>query len=198
MNGRRAALLFLALAVLAVVVALPVLAASPSPSTGAAAPTDKPEGTHGPHPTKGPKAPGDKENGGADEVTVTLKGTVHATKDTDGESSYTLQSGGTTYTLDAGPTWFFGDAYPLAPYAGKAVTITGESPTGSTEVDVLTVDGKTLREPGKPPWAGGWKVVGKVHPGWSQDKADKLNGKFGHCFPPGQCKDKAPEPTATP
>src|SRR3954469_11963090 len=198
MNRRRAALLFLVLAVLAVVVALPVLAASPSPSAGAAAATHKPEGTHGPHATKGPKAPGDKENGGADEVAVTLKGTVQATKDTDGESSYTLRSGGTTYTLDAGPTWFFGDAYPLAPYAGKSVTITGESPTGSTEVDVLTVDGKTLREPGKPPWAGGWKVVGKVHPGWSQDNADKLNGKFAHCFPPGQCKDKAPERTATP
>src|SRR3954471_17044459 len=185
MNRRRAALLFLVLAVLAVVVALPVLAASPSPSAGAAAATHKPEGTHGPHATKGPKAPGDKENGGADEVAVTLKGTVQATKDTDGESSYTLQSAGTTYTLDAGPSWFFGDAYPLAPYAGKSVTITGESPTGSTEVDVLTVDGKTLREPGKPPWAGGWKVVGKVHPGWSQEKADRQAAKAaaGHGRP---------------
>src|SRR4051812_44575011 len=106
MTRRRTALLVLALAVLAVVVALPVLAASPSPSTGAAAPTDEPEGTHDPHATKGPKAHGDKKDGdqdekdgGEDEVPVTLKGTVHATKDADGESSYTLQSAGTTYAL---------------------------------------------------------------------------------------------------
>lgn len=187
----------LALAILAVVVALPVLAASPSP-TGAAAPTDEPKATHGPLATEAAKPAKDNEDGAEDEVAVTLKGTVHATTDTDGESSYTLESGGTTYTLDAGPAWFFGDAYPLKAYAGKSVTITGEGATGSTDVDVLTVDGKALREPGKPPWAGGWKVVGKVHPGWSQDKADRLNGKSGTCFPPGQCKDKAPEPTPTP
>jgi hypothetical protein len=47
-----------------------------------------------------------------------------------------------------------------------------------------------LREPGKPPWAGGWKVVGEKHPGWSQEKADRFKAKFGDCFPPGQCKDK--------
>src|SRR3954471_19302620 len=159
MTGRRTALLILALAVLAVVVALPVLAATPSPSagSGAAAATEAPEGTEHPHATKGPKENETKE----DEVGVTLEGTLKATTDADGETSYTLESGGKTYTLEAGPKWFFGDAYPLKAYAGKSVKITGETAAGSTDVDVLTVDGKTLREPGKPPWAGGWKVVGK-------------------------------------
>ncbi len=86
------------------------------------------------------------------------------------------------------------------------MTITGEQAAGSTEVDVLTVDGKALREPGKPPWAGGWKVVGERHPGWSQEKADRFKAKFGDCFPPGQCKtkdkagddDEAPEGTEAP
>src|SRR3954447_4858360 len=199
MTGRRTALLILALAVLAVVVALPVLAATPSPSagSGAAAATEAPEGTEHPHATRAPKGPKD-DKAKDDEVAVTLEGTVKATTDADGETSYTLESGGKTYTLEAGPKWFFGDAYPLKAYAGKSVKITGETAAGSTDVDVLTVDGKTLREPGKPPWAGGWKVVGKAHPGWSQDKADKLNAKSGGCFPPGQCKDKTPHPTATP
>jgi hypothetical protein len=193
MIGRRAVLLIVAFAVLAVVVALPVLAATPSPSGGAAA------ASHGPQ-AKPPKSSKDKPNQAdkEDETGVTLTGTVQATTDADGDTGYTLDSAGTTYTLDAGPKWFFGDAYPLAPYVGKSVTITGDSATGSTDVDVLTVDGKALRAPGKPPWAGGWKVVGKAHPGWSQEKADRLNGKSGGCFPPGQCKDKAPEPTPTP
>jgi hypothetical protein len=39
------------------------------------------------------------------------------------------------------------------------------------------VDGKTIREPGRPPWAGGWKVVGEKHPGWSQEKADRQAAK---------------------
>ena len=130
MSGRRTVFLLLALAVLAIVVALPVLAASPSPSPGAATatPTEEPEGTQGPHATKGPKGAADKDKDAKDdEVAVTLKGTVQATTDTAGETTYTLQSGGTTYTLEAGPPWFFGDAYPLKPYAGKSVTITGES-----------------------------------------------------------------------
>jgi hypothetical protein len=72
------------------------------------------------------------------------------------------------------------------------VTVTGETHTGSTDVDVLTVDGTVIREPGKPPWAGGWKVVASAHPGWSQEKADRFKAKFGDCFPPGQCKKDAP------
>ena len=166
---RRPVSLILALAILALVVALPALAASPTPG------------------------PGNSENarkGKGSETPVTLTGTVATATDADGNTTYTLRSGGTTYTLEAGPPWFFGDNHPLKPYVGKSVTIVGEKAADSNEVDVETVDGKALREPGKPPWAGGWKVVGKRHPGWSQEKADRFKQKFGDCFPPGQCKNK--------
>jgi hypothetical protein len=151
-----------AIGLLAIFVALPVLAAQPEKSAKA----------------KEDKAP------------ITLKGSIKAAVDADGATSYTLTSAGTTYTLEAGPKWFFGDNHPLKPFVGKSVTIEGQVAAGSTEVDVTSVNGAALREPGKPPWAGGWKRVGHLHPGWSQAKADRFKAKFGDCFPPGQCKDK--------
>jgi hypothetical protein len=126
----------------------------------------------------------------ADETPITISGTVQVAKDTDGRDTYTLTDGGKTYTLDAGPPWFFGDKYPLKPFVGQKVTIVGEAATGSTNVEVTSVNGTALRAPGRPPWAGGWRAVGAAHPGWSQDKADRMKVKFGDCFPPGQCKDK--------
>ncbi|HUQ43900.1 MAG TPA: hypothetical protein VM451_05745 [Candidatus Limnocylindria bacterium] len=163
---RRPLVLIIALAVLAIVVAVPVLAAKPSSPPGQA--KDKPA-----------KAP------------ITLNGTIESATDADGKATYTLADGGTTYTLEAGPTWFFGDAYPLKPFVGKSVKVEGEIAEGSTDVDVISIDGTALREAGKPPWAGGWKQVGERHPGWSQEKADRMKAKFGDCFPPGQCKDKS-------
>jgi hypothetical protein len=129
-------------------------------------------------------------------VDLTVTGTIGTRTAADGSTEYTITSGDTMLVLDAGPAWFFGDAYPLAPYVGKQVTITGEHGKGSTSVDVLTVDGTALREPGKPPWPGGWKKVGDSHPGWSQEKADRHAAKqadnmerFGlECWPPGHCK----------
>ena len=159
---RRGPILAIAIGLLAIVVALPALAAQP----------DKPEKT------KVEKAP------------ITLKGSIDAATDADGATTYTLTSGGTTYTLEAGPKWFFGDKHPLKPFVGKKVTIEGQVAAGSTEVDVTSVNGTALRDPGKPPWAGGWKKVGHLHPGWSQAKADRFKAKFGDCFPPGKCKDK--------
>ena len=125
---------------------------------------------------------------------ITLNGTIQTSTDADGETTYTLTDAGKTYTLEAGPKWFFGDDYPLKKYVGQDVTVVGEIAEGSTEVDVESVDGVALRGEGKPPWAGGWKRVGSVHPGWSQEKADRFKAKFGACFPPGQCKDKAAKP----
>ena len=121
---------------------------------------------------------------------ITISGTIEVASDADGNDSYTLRDGGTTYTLEAGPPWFFGKDHPLKAFVGQSVTVDGEVAEGSTEVEVLAVNGTALREPGKPPWAGGWKVVGKSHPGWSQEKADRFKDKFGDCFPPGQCKEK--------
>ena len=126
----------------------------------------------------------------AEKTPIKLTGTIQLATDADGHETYSLQSGGKTYTLEAGPAWFFGDKYPLKKFVGQSVTIDGEVAAGSTEVDVESVNGTALREPGKPPWAGGWKVVGAAHPGWSQEKADRMKAKFGDCFPPGQCKDK--------
>jgi hypothetical protein len=178
-----------ALLALALAVALPALGADPSVPPG-------PGRGKGPQASKAPK------------VEVALTGTVRATTDADGKVSYTLTSGGKTYTLDAGPAWFHGDKHPLKAFVGKSVTIVGDSAVGSTDVDVLSVNGTKLRAAGKPPWAGGWKHVGATHPGWSQEKADRFKAKFGDCFPPGQCKVKvhgpdqddaeAPEATESP
>ena len=121
---------------------------------------------------------------------ITISGTIEVATDENGKDTYTLTDAGTTYTLSAGPPWFFGKNHPLEPFVGQSVTVDGELADGTTDVDVVAVDGTALREAGKPPWAGGWKVVGERHPGWSQDKADRFEAKFGDCFPPGQCRDK--------
>ena len=82
------------------------------------------------------------------------------TTDAKGETGYTLTVGSTAYTLDAGPPWYWKDKHPLKPFVGKSVVVVGEQGQGTTEVDVQSVDGKAIREPGKPPWAGGWMRVG--------------------------------------
>ena len=200
-------------AIVVVALAFPVFAADPSESPGASAESSEGASTA---PSAGesatPKAqsssaPGDDEGGKPDkankadktpEVPITLSGTVTTTTDAKGRPSFSLTSGGKTYELEAGPPWFWGANNPLAKFAGKSVTITGETEAGSTNVDVQTVDGTAIRAPGKPPWAGGWKVVGEKHPGWSQAKADKFKAKFGDCFPPGQCKKTQSGTPSTP
>ena len=172
-NRRVGLLLIAGLAVLAI--SIPVLAASPSPSP--AATPGKPE-----KPDKGP------------ETAVSLKGTVQKTVDTDGRPTYTMTVDGTTWTISAGPPWFWGDKNPLAAFVGKTVTVAGTT-RGDAEVDVETVDGKALREPGKPPWAGGPWVVGKTHPGWKDWMADGKPGNgHGRENAPGQVKKESPAP----
>jgi hypothetical protein len=142
----------------------------------------------------------DKANKGnkTPEVPITLRGTVAMATDAKGRPTFSLTSGGTTYELEAGPPWFWGTNNPLAKFAGKTVTITGETHVGATDVDVLAVDGAAIRAAGKPPWAGGWKVVGDKHPGWSQAKADRFQAKFGDCWPPGHCKQADTAPNTGP
>lgn len=165
MRRNRPALLVVAVGlVLAVVVAVPVLGAKPSTPPGQAK-------------EKVPSAP------------ITISGVVEKSTAAEGDEVYTLTDGGTTYTLEAGPKWFF-ETYPLEQYVGEDVTVEGEVAEGSTVVEVMSIDGTALREAGKPPWAGGWKRVGERHPGWSQEKADRFEAKFGDCWPPGHCKDK--------
>ena len=135
-----------------------------------------------------PNAPGQQKEK-TPSSPITVSGTIQKGTDADGDTAYTLTDGGKTYTLEAGPKWFF-ETYPLEQYVGANVTIDGETREGSNVIDVLSVNGTALRAAGKPPWAGGWKVVGERHPGWSQEKADRFKEKFGDCFPPGQCKEK--------
>jgi hypothetical protein len=156
------------------VIAAPAIAADPNRVGG---PPGGPPGQQGkPDKVKEPK----------DLITVT--GTISVTTDADGAAVYRVAANGRTWDLQAGPRWFHGDRHPLRALVGKTVTITGETASGSGRIDVHAVDGKMLREAGRPPWAGGWKRVGEAHPGWSQDKADRFKARFGDCFPPGLCK----------
>jgi hypothetical protein len=129
------------------------------------------------------------------EVDVMITGTVGQSTDADGAVAYTLVAAGKTYRLDAGPAWWWGDAHPLKAFVGRSVAIVGEHETGSDEIDVRSVDGNVVRAEGKPPWAGGWKVIGSKHPGWSAEKAArhaaKQAAKAGHspAAAPGQLRD---------
>jgi hypothetical protein len=201
-------ILFLAATALLIgIVAIPALAASPSPppSGGSAAASPVPDGAK---PSKAPRA---DKRAKTPEVEVTLTGTLGTRTAADGEVEYTLTSGATTVVLDAGPAWFYKDNHPLKPFVGKTVTVVGDQRQGSTGVDVRSVDGTEIRAAGRPPWAGGWKRVGKDHPGWSQEKWDKWQAKLAEriqrlgtdCWPPGHCKTPAekravPSPSAEP
>jgi hypothetical protein len=164
---------------LLVALAVPAFAAKPSSPLGQAN-----------EPAAKPNSPPGQANkpDKASKAAITITGTIQESTGADGRAVFTLQDGGTTYTLDGGPSWFYGDDHPLKKYVGQTVTVAGEVADGSTEIEVETVEGTALREPGRPPWAGGWKVVGERHPGWSQDKADRFNVD---CWPPGHCKADA-------
>lgn len=222
----RGLVAIVALVALVALITLPVLAADPSPSAtasaaaspsaepsasvpapsaspSASAPTvaPAPAATEVPKASKSPKPEKSSQGQKAAKtptVDVRLLGVVKRTTNDKGRAAYTMTVNGTTYELEAGPPWFFGDNHPLEPYVDKTVTVEGDQHEGSPEVDVATVNGKLIRESGRPPWAGGWKHVGKVHPGWSQEKWDrwqaKLEAKGVACWPPGLCKDKPAKP----
>jgi hypothetical protein len=165
---RRPAILVAALALLAITVALPAIGAEPETPPGQEKQAEK-----------GPK------------VDVTLRGTIVQATDEKGRPTFTLTSGGTTWELSAGPKWFYGDNSPLKAFAGQSVEVAGSHREGSTDVSVDTVNGEPIRAAGKPPWAGGPKVVGEAHPGW---KGDGHPGKgLGKEKAPGQLKDKTPD-----
>src|SRR5262245_6728611 len=200
-NQLRALAGVAALAAVALIV-VPVLGVDPSrlPSTGtppsagpSQAPAAIPSAAAPVPPQAGPTESAEPDEDGSDqrgkpdkaakphddedthERPVTLTGVVGQSSTEEGE--FTLKVGSTTYALEAGPRWWWGDANPLAAVVGKTVRITGEQADGSNEVDVHGIDGKAIRPEGRPPWAGGWKVVGPKHPGWAQWKVDKLARK---------------------
>jgi hypothetical protein len=181
---RRAGLVILA-GLTALAVAIPVLAASPSPSSA-------PSGAQ-PEKSEKPDKSGEPDKG--PELAITLTGTVTKGTDGQGRPTFTMTVQGKTWTLSDGPSWFWGDKNPLAAFFGKSVTVVGTQEQGGTDVDVDTVDGKALRAPGKPPWAGGPWVVGPTHPGWKDWMAGGKPGKgHGKDNAPGQLKKASPAP----
>jgi hypothetical protein len=80
----------------------------------------------------------------------------------------------------------------------------GNKPAKVPEVEVTP-----RGEAGRPDWAGGGKRVGKDHPGWTQEKWDRLQAKLAErmqlmgtdCWPPGHCRtpgEKRAVPSASP
>ncbi len=205
----------MATAVAVLAIAIPALAASPSPSevpessvapTASVAPsvvatattsTAPASATPGASATPNKPANDDKSQKPVKvpETIVSLKGTVHKTVDGKGRPTFTMTVDGKTWNLSAGPPWFWSDNDPLSAFAGKSVTVAGTTCQGHSEVDVKSVDGKALRAPGKPPWAGGPWVVGPTHPGWKDWMADGKPGMgHGRENAPGQIKKASPVP----
>lgn len=127
------------------------------------------------------------------ELAKTLTGTVASSEDAKGRATFTMTVGGVVWELSAGPKWFWGANNPLAPFVGKSVEVTGTYHAGENNLDVDTVDGKALRAPGRPVWAGGPKAIGKSHPGWKDGKPGNGHGRDNA---PGQLKDKTQAPDA--
>ena len=176
---RRRSLLVGVTLIATLAIAIPVMGADPSPPAGPPGQA-KPDKSN--KPAKADKGP---------EVAVSVQGTVAKVADEKGRPAYSLTAGGKTWQLSAGPSWYWGDKNPLDAFVGKSVAITGTTHAGESELDVETVDGKALREGGKPPWAGGPWVVGQSHPGWKSWMADGKSGKgLGREKAPGQLKDK--------
>ena len=167
----------------ALCVVAPAMAADPSAAPNPPGHDNKPDHAGPKDKSKEPKAP------------ITLHGTITQATNDKGKAVFQLTSGGTTYTLSVGPSWFAAADDALESRVGDSVTVVGEVAAGSTEVDVLTVDGEQVREGGKPPWAGARQPAGGQHFGWSEEKAALMAEKFamrqlrfGGCFPPGHCK----------
>jgi hypothetical protein len=149
---RRLALFIAGSAIAIALVAIPFLVASRGPTAGTAEKTHKPEHA------------------------ITVHGAIQKTTESDGTTAYTLTANGTTYRLSDGPAWWWGANDPLAAYVGKTVDVIGEVAEGSTDLGVQAIDGKALRAPGRPPWAGGPKVVGEKHPGFKASNAAREKG----------------------
>ena len=158
--------------------ALPAVGQDP---TGSPAPAASPQPAKSPNPGQAKKAERARQAAKVPAVAVTLTGTVGTRTDADGDTVYTLTASGTVYDLHVGPPWWWGENHPLKALAGDTVTVTGERAEGSKDVDVFTADGKTLREAGKPPWAGGWKIRRGEAP-----RLGPMEGRQGRREGPGQ------------
>ena len=91
-------------------------------------------------------------------------GTIATQPATDGTTAYVLQTATGTVVLDVGPPRYWGENHPLAPLVGQTVTVTGVQKAGADRFAVFTVNDQVIRDPGRPPWAGGWKADGQKAP----------------------------------
>jgi hypothetical protein len=199
----RAALVVLLIAAAALLVAglsvaMPAAGADPSakPSQKADRPkSDKPAQARGKQAQAKDKA--EKADQDGSETTITVRGPIAKTTDAEGETGYTLTANGKTYRLEVGPPWWWGANDPLASKVGGTHEVTGEVEGTANELEVFSIDGTTVRSPGKPPWAGGPKVVGERHPGWKAWNAahNKAKGPKG---PKEQQRDENEGPTTSP
>ena len=67
--------------------------------------------------------------------------------------------------------------------SGNPAKANAKAKDSGPEFEVLAVNGKTIREPGKPPWAGGPKVVGPSHPGYAGWSKNHGNGNGAKASP---------------
>lgn len=128
-------------------------------------------------------------------IARTLTGTIVAGTDAKGRATYEMTVETVTWELSAGPKWYWAGSNPLAAYVGAEVEVAGTYREGSHDLSVATINGTAVRAAGRPPWAGGPKVVGESHPGWkdatgSATKANPGKGQ-GREHAPGQNKLKA-------
>jgi len=156
----------------------PSLVAEPSVAVPYPAPTTAAT----PDPAKTPATPQPakttEESPDVEPATIKLSGVLKVVTDADGDPDYAI---GTT-RLSVGPPWFWGTNHPFTGLVGETITVTGhmddgtgpkkDKANGTTKVrapefEVYTVNGATVREPGKPDWAGGPKRVGSTHPGYA-------------------------------
>ena len=120
--GLSAALVALALVVM-------LVAGAPGKGDAPEPPTDK----------KAAEEEAAKEVSSSDtsEETTKVSGEVAATTDPEGDTEYTLRtSEGRVFELSAGPPWFYEEGYPLEPFVGETVTVTGEVETNQNKVTI--------------------------------------------------------------
>lgn len=121
---------------------------------------------------------------GSEEITETLTGTIVLQENELGRMAYFLDRGdGQLVELRFGPAWFWGELNPLHVLAQTQASIGGLLADDLAEqaavLEVRTING-VERATDKPPWAGGPKVQGEVHPGyegWSHGQANKAVNK---------------------
>jgi hypothetical protein len=147
----------------------------PSAVTPSATTAPAPAATGAPSPAAAGDEDKADESDEADTPPISLTGIV-GVDTSEKHPHYTLTVGSVVYELETGPWWFWGADHPLAPFVGHATTILGAA-EGEHGIEVFKANGTTIREPGKPPWAGGPKVVGEKHPGWKPWMADGKPGK---------------------